>query len=857
MPLFPYQYEQRQFYQGFPQPPYYNPYGNSFANRSSYQPNATPAQASRPNPALPPARQPLQITAGNQGGSSGFMNQSSNRPNPQAGDNNAGFGRPSNRPNGGFQNRDRRFPRPGIAYQTNEVSENASNGASTADQSPSQDQQNASFDSDPGYANNDNYYGDEDLDYYEPQQDADADNFFGAASVVALVTFATSAKKHKCRHCLQKFPSKNMLHKHLGNSGKGRRTVASSCSGFPAPASAPSGTEEISEQPKRTPTAQAFPATVTDFPEELFIQSTADSAKEVGTGHAFRNYHYAMADAKLWPEGPIFKPCLDTGCSVALLDREEARSVPSLELRKMASPIKVRGVGSDVHETADYVITSLYFLGNKDGQDVTYITAPREVHLVDKLKAKMLIGMDFLVPEKIDILASKSIAKVGDSGVEIPIEVRTRGHPVTHPIHAKRAVVVPPYSQVQISVHYSPLPDRDFFFEPDQLELSLYTHLVDANLSTIIAKNDSDAPVKIPRNLRLGTVREADFDNCFHITSGRSDIAELATRRPKKEHQTSWIKRVFNKVVTASAIAMLAAPAATAAHPSALAADSTPPIPTEISVTPTLHDSVLPNGVTIYGNNPAIESVVKNFPSLWQEGGFADVPENEWMRIPLKSDWEERVPKTARVYPLSSKSKKVVDATFDKLHNQGRLSWTSESTPFSFPVFVVWKTLPDGTRKGRAVVDIRGLNAVTQTDVYPLPLQVDMVSSVKDCHYISVVDCTSFFYQWRVHPDDRHRLTVVSHRGQETFNVAVMGYKNSPAYVQRQIDRLLYRFRSFAKAYIDDVVIFSKTLAEHIQHLRSVFKLFVDSGISVNPNKAFLAYPSVQLLGQKVDSLGL
>ena len=49
----------------------------------------------------------------------------------------------------------------------NKVSKNASNRASTADQSPSQDQQNTSFDSDPGYANNNNYYGNEDLNYYK------------------------------------------------------------------------------------------------------------------------------------------------------------------------------------------------------------------------------------------------------------------------------------------------------------------------------------------------------------------------------------------------------------------------------------------------------------------------------------------------------------------------------------------------------------------------------------------------------------------------------------------------------------------------------------------------------------------
>ena len=116
------------------------------------------------------------------------------------------------------------------------------------------------------------------------------------------------------------------------------------------------------------------------------------------------------------------------------------------------------------------------------------------------------------------------------------------------------------------------------------------------------------------------------------------------------------------------------------------------------------------------------------------------------MRIPLRADWEQKVPKTPRVYPLSNDAKKVVDKVFDKLYSQKRLDWTTRSTPFSFPVFMVWKTLPDGSRKGRPVIDIRGLNAVTLPDVYPLPLQSDLISAVKDCGYISVVDCASFFY---------------------------------------------------------------------------------------------------------------
>lgn len=65
-------------------------------------------------------------------------------------------------------------------------------------------------------------------------------------------------------------------------------------------------------------------------------------------------------------------------------------------------------------------------------------------------------------------------------------------------------------------------------------------------------------------------------------------------------------------------------------------------------------------------------------------------------------------------------------------------------------------------------------------DAYSLLLQADIMAVVKDAAYISVVNCTSFFYQWRVHPDDQHKLTVVTHCEQESFNVAVMDFKNSP-----------------------------------------------------------------------------
>ena len=138
-----------------------------------------------------------------------------------------------------------------------------------------------------------------------------------------------------------------------------------------------------------------------------------------------------------------------------------------------------------------------------------------------------------------------------------------------------------------------------------------------------------------------------------------------------------------------------------------------------------------------------------------------------------------------------------------------------------------------------------------------MPLQSDITSAVQGCTKISSIDMVRFFHQFGVKPECRHILTFVTHRGQEQSNVVVMGDKNSPAYCQRQIDHILRTCRSFARAYIDDIVIFSKDLDTHIEHLHQVLTILNSLRFKINPTKTHLGYPSLILLGQRVDAYGM
>ena len=441
----------------------------------------------------------------------------------------------------------------------------------------------------------------------------------------------------------------------------------------------------------------------------------------------------------------------------------------------------------------------------------------------------------------------------------------------------KKGITVPARSHFAIPVEHGDLPSGDYMFEPsNDCPVALYAALVDSAFHAVLARNDTDRPIRLPKKLRVGEVMDLEADGCYHIDESEN-AHELAARLPKQKHYDSWAAKAFASLSHDQKISLnlfTASHASTRSSYAPTLAKSTPGAWSQKAFAmlaeedpyiglkkPSPLETVLPNGVTVHGSGEAsrrLAAVVTEFADIWVDKGTSvNLPQEDWMRIPLKAGWESKITGRPKVYPLGIKDRATVDEVFDKLQAQGRLVYTKQPTPFCFPVFVVHKTLPDGTKHGRPVVDIRMLNQVSVRDAYPLPLQSDVIWLVSGCRYITCVDGAWFFYQWRVHPLDQYKFTVVTYRGQETFLVPLMGYCNSPVYVQRQIDRLLRPFKAFAKGYVDDIVIFSETLEEHISHLRQVFALFRAVGVILKAIKSFIGYPNVQLLGQRVDSFGL
>ena len=76
--------------------------------------------------------------------------------------------------------------------------------------------------------------------------------------------------------------------------------------------------------------------------------------------------------------------------------------------------------------------------------------------------------------------------------------------------------------------------------------------------------------------------------------------------------------------------------------------------------------------------------------------------------------------------------------------------------PFTYPCFVVWTTKAEGTSKGRTVINIRALNKMTLPDAYLMQLQANILANVQGSTHILTVNCSAFFYQWKVKPNWKH-----------------------------------------------------------------------------------------------------
>ena len=176
------------------------------------------------------------------------------------------------------------------------------------------------------------------------------------------------------------------------------------------------------------------------------------------------------------------------------------------------------------------------------------------------------------------------------------------------------------------------------------------------------------------------------------------------------------------------------------------------------------------------------------------------------------------------------------------------------NSPWASPVVLVRKK--DGSL--RYCVDYRKLNAVTIKDSYPLPRIDESLDMLGNAKYFTTLDLASGYWQIELTEDASEKSAFCTTTGLFQFNVMPFGLTNAPATFQRLMERVLAGLQwKICLVYIDDIIVFGRTVEEHLEQLQAVFSRLKAAGLKLKPRKCHLFKQQVQYLGHLVSENGI
>lgn len=156
------------------------------------------------------------------------------------------------------------------------------------------------------------------------------------------------------------------------------------------------------------------------------------------------------------------------------------------------------------------------------------------------------------------------------------------------------------------------------------------------------------------------------------------------------------------------------------------------------------------------------------------------------------------------------------------------------------------------------MVDYRALNRITKRNNAPLPRCDEMFDRLGEATVFSKMDLKVGFHQIRVQASDVEKTAFNTKYGQFEYLVMPMGLCNAPATFQSLMNRIFYNcIDVFLVVYMDDLLIFSKNEADHLEHLDIVLSRLQDEELYVSPSKCDFMTKETEFLGMIVGGDGV
>lgn len=215
------------------------------------------------------------------------------------------------------------------------------------------------------------------------------------------------------------------------------------------------------------------------------------------------------------------------------------------------------------------------------------------------------------------------------------------------------------------------------------------------------------------------------------------------------------------------------------------------------------------------------------------------------------------IPIHSKLYRYPQVHKEEVERQIDKMLQQNIIRHSH--SPWCSPIWVVPKKEDaSGKKKWRIVVDYRKLNDKTIPDRYPIPKIEEILDKIGRSQYFSTIDLISGFHQIEIHPDDIEKTAFSTDSGHFEYLRMPFGLNNAPSTFQRLMNNVLHGLiGKTCLVYMDDVIVFSTSLQEHLEKLNQIFDRFRRCQLKIQLDKSEFLKKEAEFLGHVVTPDGI